>query len=350
MTGVSMGGPLRPSSMGRRRRQTLCLLFALGTVGVPLPAQQPRSAVLAADDRDSPDLRIARARLRIYEKLDSPADLSVRGMPLSDFARLLSKQHGIPFKLDKGGLRRAEVRPNDPISLEVKNVPLEIGLRRALKPLNLTCFATAEGVVITDWNWIDHYGTRSGALSAAQSQLPVEIAFVERIAAPSADQIRAIKKDLPKRIGDAYDRLASLSCDEFLDALTDCVARHLSKNQAERYLTELSKRRRQEREACVDMFVALLDAQMRLGEEQRKLLAATLTPHWIPGWSQTFEVGLETGSGEIPGVPDNLILPILDPDQVKIWRRFSRNWADRPQFKPERIGSLGTPLKQREHE
>ncbi len=350
MSLVGPGGrPASPRAV-RRRRHAFGLLFALSVVGGPLMAQQPRPAVPAADDLDSPDLRIARARLRIFDKLDSPADISVRRMPLSDFARLLSKRHGIPFQLDKGGLRRAEVRSNDPVSLEVKNVPLEIGLRRALKPLNLTCFATAEGVVITDWNWIDHYGTRSGTLRAAQSQLPVEIAFVKRVAAPSADQIRAIKKDLPKRIGDAYDRLESLTCDEFLDALTDCVAHHLSKDQVARYLTELAKRRRQEREACIDMFVALLDAQMRLREEQRKLLVATLTPHWNPGWTQTFEVALETGGGEIPGLPDNLILPILDPDQVKIWRRFSRNWADRPEFKPERIGSLGTPLEQPEHE
>ena len=184
----------------------------------------------------------------------------------------------------------------------------------------------------------------------AQSQLPVEIAFVKRVAAPSADQIRAIKKDLPKRIGDAYDRLESLTCDEFLDTLADCVRAPSWKDQVARYLTELAKRRRQEREACIDMFVALLDAQMRLREEQRKLLVATLTPHWNPGWTQTFEVALETGGGEIPGLPDNLILPILDPDQVKICAGSPGIWRTVRNSNRSAIGSLGTPLEQPEHE
>jgi hypothetical protein len=348
MTRLGKAGQLRSSSMGRTWLPALYWLFALGAVGVSLMAQQRRPAVPVADIAESKDLRIARARLRIFAILDSPADLCVDKMPLSEFVRLLSQRHGIPFTLDPAGLRRNGVRPNATVSANVKNVALEMGLRKALKPLHLRSVATADGVVISDWDWINSHKTRTELLETVKPQLVIELAFVRNVCAPTVDQLRNISDDLPKRVIEAFDRLGSLSCDEVSETLADAVAKHLSKEQAARYRDEIEKRRRQECEACVEIFVAALDQKMHLTEQQREKLAATLAPHWNPAWTQTVEVDLEMGR-DVPAIPDNLIVPVLDGEQVKIWQRLPKNGTAHPEFDSVRIGSIGMPVLQPEN-
>jgi len=184
---------------------------------------------------------------------------------------------------------------------------------------------------------------RADALGPLRPQLLVELQFVRKICAPSKQQMQAIKGDLEKCLADAAKRSGPTSCDLLPPKLADCVASHLSKEDAARYRGEVSKRDAQEREACVYTFVAFVDPDLTLSEQQRKALVAALTPVWKPVWSQMIEINVRWGTRRVPAIPDEVILPLLDADQVQAWKRLPKNLETQQPFDAQRIGAIGTP-------
>jgi hypothetical protein len=175
-------------------------------------------------------------------------------------------------------------------------------------------------------------------------QLEVEMAFVRKVCPPPLDQIDPIRNDLKKCLIEGAQGPARLPCEVLQERLVDAVALHLSRSEAAFYRAEVQKRRNHERAACVDTFVVLLDQQMSLSEKQRQALVAALLPKWRPDWSQTVEVACGTGETTLPEVPNELIEPLLDAEQITIWKGWPKNGVAHPPFNPLRIGSTGVTV------
>jgi hypothetical protein len=129
------------------------------------------------------------------------------------------------------------------------------------------------------------------------------------------------------------------------------VAKHLTIEQAARYRAEFQRRVIHEREGCVDTVIAILDQRLELSESQRNSLVPSLTANWKPAWSQIVELAVRNGDDAVPELPDKLIIPFLDSEQIRAWRQMpkSRCVDDDPPFNAERIGAVGTPEGPREN-
>jgi hypothetical protein len=184
---------------------------------------------------------------------------------------------------------------------------------------------------------------RADGLDPFRPQLQVELQFVRKICAPSKQQMQAIKSDLEKCLAEAAKGSGPTSCDLLPPKLADCVANHLSKADAARYRAEVTKRNAQEREACVYTFVALIDPDLSLSEPQRKALVVALIPVWKPVWSQMIEMNVRWATRRVPPIPDEVILPLLDADQVRAWKKLPKNLETQQAFDAQRIGAVGTP-------
>ena len=298
--------------------------------------------------------------LDVWRKLNSPDVVLVKEMPLAKFAEFLLKRHGIPFKLDAGGLQRAGINPDVRITAETKRIPIGTGLRQVLSALGLTYRVIDGAVLITDRGRVDAPAkiarrvARNRPMQVVNQnglhenielmpQLQVELLFVKKICAPKMEQMRAIKKDLEKCLNDAATGSISASVDLLPTTLTDCVAKHLSKDVAARYRDEVEKRKVHEREGCVDTVITILDQQIGFSDEQRKSLVASFSANWKPAWSQLVEMAVRNGGNAVPHLPDRLIVPFLDPEQSQVWQRLPKNEDADTAFNALRIGAVGTP-------
>ncbi len=171
----------------------------------------------------------------------------------------------------------------------------------------------------------------------------VELHFVKKACAPTKAQLREMKKDLAECLERAAAGVTDWSCDVVPNELAECVTKHLSPADADRYHREVVKRRAHEREACVWTFVTFIDQDLALTETQRRALVATLLPKWEPAWSQMIELTVRDGGGEVPPVPDSLIVPLLDREQSKRWGEILKS-RDYPRFNAGRIGAVGMPI------
>jgi hypothetical protein len=173
----------------------------------------------------------------------------------------------------------------------------------------------------------------------------VELLFVKKVCAPSREQFRAIKRDLRTLLMKAQRGAIESSCDLLPQQIADCVVRHLPQSAAAKYRTELVKRDAHEREGCVYTVVVLLDDRLNLSEVQRNALVASLTANWKPAWSQIVEMAVRNGTSAIPTLPEDLLAPVLDHEQLYKWRDLPKNDANPAAlpFDGLRIGVLGTP-------
>jgi len=80
------------------------------------------------------------------------------------------------------------------------------------------------------------------------------------------------------------------------------------------------------------------------GVPPRKSLVTALKAHWKPGWSQAVEMNVRNGDNEMLGIPNEVILPLLDRDQADVWKHLPKLPDANPKFDPERMGSVGTPI------
>jgi hypothetical protein len=175
--------------------------------------------------------------------------------------------------------------------------------------------------------------------------LGVELLFVKKVCAPSKEQFRAIRSDLRKLLFRTQRGTVDSSCDRFPQVIADCVARHLSKEQTAKYRAETAKRAVQEREACVDTVVALLDDRLTLTEDQRNALVASLNANWKPAWSQLVEMAIREGGNAIPPLLDGTVIPALDREQIRKWRALPKTDPSLSalHFNGLRAGTVGTP-------
>jgi hypothetical protein len=351
---------------GRVRLGAAVFLCALPTAaaGGPVFAQQPANGSAPAAKKlvnpqssESPDATAMRA-------LRSKTAFHVERMPLRIFATFLSNKYNVRFKLDQAGLKRARVDPGTPISADIDGMPLSEALKEVLGGLKLTHQVIGGEISITERppdapevqfvvvpalpqvqadQFLVVQPPQNGGLQFL-SQLPVELRFVKRACAPTKEQMRAIKADLEQCLRDAGSGAIPASCEVLPDKLAACVVRHLSPAEAARYRDEVHKHRAREREACVYTFITLLDQRIGLADDQRQSLVAALEARWKPGWSQQIEMAVRNGDDQMPGIPDELIVPLLDGEQAKLWKELPKHADANPRFDPDRMGSVGTPI------
>jgi hypothetical protein len=353
---------MTPVPVGERLVPCL-FLFALAATAGSLVAQQKAELaaplvqkILDARPPEAPDvaaMQVLRAKTAFHVEI----------MRLTDFVTFLSKNYKLHFKLDPEGLKRARVDPSTPISADFDGIPLSAALKDVLGRLELThrvvngdiwiTAGPAEAPVVpvevqpvvpqVPGGQILVFPPQQDVGLPLLAQLPVELRFVKRVCAPTTEQMRAIKADLEQCLRDAGRGSIPDSCELFPDKMSECVARHLSPAAAAHFLDEVQKRRAREREACVYTFVTLLDQRMGLSDEQRKSLVGVLRANWKPGWSQQIEMAVRNGDNEMPGIPDEIMLPLLDRNQAEVWRHLPKLPESNPKFDSERMGSVGTP-------
>jgi hypothetical protein len=321
----------------------LGLVLSLLPPSAPQAAEpvQPRRAVDPMVANPVP--AISEADQVAYRVLEENAELRVERMPLTEFSAYLSQRQKIPFQLDLASLRRAKIDPATAVTVNSTAAPLKTSLRAVLKPLGLTYHVAHGTVLIADVNWALTEARGQQAPQLFGPQIAVELAFVKNVSAPTADQLRAIDTALHNYATDVASLLHRPLADQLLKGLTDCVEDNLPKEQVAHYRDELAKRRSEERRACVETFVAILDLKLRPSESQRRTLVAALTSKWQPAWNQIIEIGVGRGDGKLPDVPDELLALFLDSDQAKIWENLPKSHNETVQDISDRIGSVGSP-------
>ena len=347
----------------------LLVLVVLATTGVRLRGQQKSSVVL-----DRTDAAISKV-------LAAKTDIDVVRMPLEAFLKALARDRGIAFRMDLSGLRRAGVAPSLPITASLKQVPLEIALRQILRPLKLQ-HHIEDGVLIIDDLGLPldaahppgigpvgpqraaervevlevipvPVGPMRGAPavrfaplirarnvnrfngpSAVQQLrliLQVELRFLKKVCAPTAEQMQQLKQEGLKQLEEMAKALqlnGMRGSDDprrlVQERLAGLVRSTLSPAQAARYEAEIQKRTANLRQVCARNLVVALDQELLLTEFQRQKLCAELAGNWDDSWTMTVVQGSVISPGWVPNVPDELIVPYLDAEQRVLWNTLPK--------------------------
>ncbi len=323
---------------------------------------------------DSPSARqTARGNEAIRKALAAKVDIDVLNQPIRDFIAQVAKRIGGPVVLGKAGLRRAEV---DPTPASFKQVPLGTALRQILLPLKLQHRVVDGALVIEDvgeqpdelaqraaivrarnvaerrareqalrFNWQKVKGLDAfidvkvmTPLFYVRPLLQHELDFVSRTCQPTPRQLDQLQDAAWKQIGDALadwqtdngTPAPSYSREIVQEEVRNAVRTTLSPVQIARYEAEVTSRKAFRNLACARSLLVTLDGELFLTTRQRDELCADLAQNWDEAWTATIALTSTNDRGVIPAVPDELILPHLDPLQRLLWRRLPKtgkiNW------------------------
>jgi hypothetical protein len=313
-----------PSSSLARMRTAVRRCIIAASMALALTAAASTLEAQQAAPLNSPPAS-ERAIRAFQQKVDAIADLQLEDEPASDEA--VRAFH-----------RKLELIADPQVNVVAKRL-FEAQKRRAVNIERIRALNIARR---GRWGGNQPIEGRQTAGSLLM-QLEVEMAFVRKVCAPPLDQVGEIRNDLQRCLAESLQGPA-VPCEVLRDRLTDAVARHLSRSEAARYRAEVTKRRTHERAACVNTFVVLLDQQLSFSEKQRQALVAALLAKWKPEWSQTIEVAVASGDRTVPAIPDELIGPLLDAEQLKTWHALPKEGDLRPAFNALRIGSTGVAI------
>jgi hypothetical protein len=355
------------------------ILVAFAAIGVSASGKE-----MTAHFVDRRDAAVAKA-------LAAPTTVTVRNMPLEDLVNMLAKQQRIPMRLDANGLRRADVAPSRRITASFQEVPLGVVLRSVLRPHRLQ-HRISDGVVLIDdigiplddvrpqrprepavgiaaqpvnqlnlliANPVFQPAVVNGQVARAANMqrlvanaptvtqhlqliMQVELKFLNRVCAPAPEQRRQFEQGGAKQIDELakawqLDRRGARALSDLRraveDKLVDLVRSKLSPAQAARYEVEIKKRTANLRQVSARNLVVALDQELFLTESQRRKLCEELAANWDDAWTMTVVFGSTAGSGFIPNIPDELIVPYLDADQRSLWntlpKRGNTIWSPR---------------------
>jgi len=352
-------------------------LIVLATA-VRLSAQQ-KTAAFPETNAD-----INRTNAAVEKSLAAKTDIDVLNVPLEDFVKALTKDHGVTVRLDQSGLKRSGVAPSTQITASFKQVPLGLALRQILRPLKLQ-YRVADGVVVIEDLGLPldaahppgsgpvgpqrevelierlvgplrqapavrvapairvaniNRRNRQSSLQELRLVLQVELNFLKGVCTPTAEQMQQIKQEGLKQIADlAKGRLPDNNGQRVVSdlrrpvqqKLADLVQAQLSPEQASRYQSEMQMRSANVRHACACNLVVALDQELSLSEWQRQKLCTELADNWDDSWTTTVVLGSTNALGFLPNVPDELIVPYLDAAQRTLWNSLAKRgnmvWA-----------------------
>ncbi|TWT31335.1 ECF RNA polymerase sigma factor SigE [Thalassoglobus neptunius] len=116
---------------------------------------------------------------RILQLLGETTNLEFPGSPLSDVTAFLSEHNNIPVYIDQKALGDEGLSADDPISINIQNVPLSTGLKLMLEPLDLTYLVKDDLLYITTkYSAEEEYVTRVYDVRSLNIQDPETLADV----------------------------------------------------------------------------------------------------------------------------------------------------------------------------
>jgi hypothetical protein len=122
------------------------------------------------------------------------------------------------------------------------------------------------------------------------------------------------------------------------DILLKSMKEHTNLAQQIRYRAELAKRLAHQRLAAREMLIARIDRILILSSDQRAQLSRVLDANWDDEWGAIVDIQHDDGS-PFPAIPYRLILPILHPNQQRVWKRCEQQAIDATDyFKSARTG------------
>lgn len=108
------------------------------------PSDQRKPDWLDRDQDETTD-----SEIDIRKALNNRAEVSFKNTPLSSVLQTLGEPNGIEFIIDEKGLEEESVTPEEPISVERKEVRMKDVLRQILEPLNLTTLFEGDAILVT---------------------------------------------------------------------------------------------------------------------------------------------------------------------------------------------------------
>jgi hypothetical protein len=176
-----------------------------------------------------------------------------------------------------------------------------------------------------------------------RNTLRIELHFLLTVCAPTEDQRKLIAVDGEAALKEAAKKFAEMQQAMMQgrwrgntpqpdprkiiqDALARSVKTRLSPEQAARYQAELEQRKASRKEVAVRNLVAKLDHDLFLADEQREKLVESLSKNWNDAWCQSLDI-LVNNEQYFPNIPNQYILPFLNPTQKKVWSGTARNGA-----------------------
>jgi hypothetical protein len=128
------------------------------------------------------------------------------------------------------------------------------------------------------------------------------------------------------------------------EALLQSVLTELSTEQAARYHEELARRGSHRKQVAIRNLVVKLDHELILDSAQRDKLAEALKAHWSDSWSQSLDA-LVYDYAFIPNIPSDVVVPLLNDTQKKIWKGIPKNNAFFGQFGMGQVANADDPLE-----
>jgi hypothetical protein len=125
------------------------LAVAIGPTAEETAAPSPTVSETAVSDPAAEQQRRKKEE-QIHEALDEPVSVAFRDTPLRQALEDLHLLSGIPICLDKHDLQEADIDPETPVSLRVRNIALKAAINLLVKQANLTYTVSDEGVRVVN--------------------------------------------------------------------------------------------------------------------------------------------------------------------------------------------------------
>ena len=172
--------------------------------------------------------------------------------------------------------------------------------------------------------------------------LRTEMHFLKSICVLSPEQHKALARDGEASLADAVRPFAAAQ-QKMMQGHWNTVSRvdprrlvqkvilaaakkDLSPEQVALYEAELDKRNDERKNVAVRCLVAGIDEVLILSADQRDKLVEALTRNWNEAWSGMIESSMN-GNQSLPALPYQILGPILNPTQRRVWTSATTNQA-----------------------
>jgi hypothetical protein len=104
------------------------------------------------------------------------------------------------------------------------------------------------------------------------------------------------------------------------DNIAEVIKAKFSDGASASYSKELDNRRGERKEMIVENIVALIDSKLVLTAEQREAIGKSLLANLPDSQMPQLQILMSDGSGSIPMIPENCLLPHLRDTQRVVWQ------------------------------